>query len=136
VTAGAPEGVPAVALRRESPILSAAKNVNLAAAFILELAVYAAVALWGYHVVNASRWWKVGAAVGCLVVMVVLWSLFGAPSATVTLHGPALVVFQSAWFAVGVLALVATGWKKLGFTLAVLTIVNLILIYHWHQQKG
>jgi len=44
--------------------------------------------------------------------------------------------FQSAWFGLGVLALLATGWKKFGVILTVLTIANLILVYHWHQQKG
>jgi Protein of unknown function (DUF2568) len=136
VAAGASRGAPAAALRRESPILSAAKHTNLAVAFLLELAVYAAVGLWGYRTVSAGRWLKAGAALGCVVVMVVLWSLFGAPSATVTLHGGALPAFQAAWFAVGVVALGVTGWRKLGLALAVLTIVNLVLVYHWHQQNG
>ncbi|WP_261567506.1 YrdB family protein [Frankia gtarii] len=105
-------------------------------AFLLELAVYTAVGLWGYQTVSAGRWLKAGAALGCVVVMVVLWSLFGAPSATVTLHGGALPAFQTAWFAVGVVALGVAGWQKLALALAVLTIVNLVLAYHWHQQNG
>ncbi|MCK9897091.1 YrdB family protein [Frankia sp. AgB32] len=124
------------ALGTESPILSVARHVNLGLAFVLELAVYVAVALWAYLTVNAGRWLKVGSALGAVVVMAVLWSLFGAPSATVSLADPALVAFQSVWFALGVLALVVTGRRKLGIALAVLTVANLILIYHWHQQQG
>lgn len=68
--------------------------------------------------------------------MIVLWALFGAPSASVTLKGAGLVVFQAVWFAVGAAALVAIGRKSLGITLAVLVVLNLVLVYHWHQQKG
>lgn len=103
---------------------------------MLELAVYASVAFAAYRAVPGGRGPKLGAAAGGVLAMVVLWSCFGAPSASVALHGASLVVFQAAWFAVGVAALVLAGRRWLGLTLAVLTVLNLVLIFHWHQQKG
>lgn len=122
--------------REESPILTAAKNANLALAFVLELAVYASVAVAAYQAVPGGRLPKLGAAAGGVIAMIVLWSVFGAPSASVTLHGAALVVFQAAWFAVGVVALLSAGRRWMGLALAVVTVLNLVLIFHWHQQKG
>ncbi|MCM3882748.1 YrdB family protein [Frankia sp. R82] len=95
-----------------------------------------AVGLWGYQTVSAGRWLKTGSALGCVVVMAVLWSLFGAPCATVPRHGGTLPAFQAAWFAVGVVALGVSDRQKLSLALAVPTIVNLLLVHHWHQQNG
>jgi len=86
--------------------------------------------------VGSGRWLKVGAAVGCVVAMIALWSLFGAPSAAVELKGAALVVFQAAWFAVGAAAIVALGRRVPALLFVVLYVINMVLVYHWHQQKG
>jgi hypothetical protein len=36
----------------------------------------------------------------------------------------------------GAAALMAMGRKSLALTLAVLYVINTVLVYHWHQQKG
>ncbi len=78
---------------------------------------------------------KLLAGIGGPLAMIVLWALFGAPSASVSLHGVARVGFQIVWFGLGVLALAGAGRKSWALWLAVLTAVNLILAEVWHQQK-
>jgi membrane protein YdbS with pleckstrin-like domain len=87
------------------------KSLNLALMFLLELAVYASVAYWGFTV--SDNWAvRVLVAAGAVVLFGAVWSVFGSPRARVPVHrGPAAV-------------------------LAALFVLNGLLRWRWGQSAG
>ena len=71
--------------------------------FLAELAVYVAVAWWGFtrDVPTAARW---GLGLGGIVVFAGLWGVFAAPRARVPLHGAVGLTFRVLWFGLGAAA--------------------------------
>ncbi len=114
-------------------MLTVFKNANLVLAFILELTVLFSVGTWGFSL-------KTGLAVRLLVglggpaVLIALWTFFGAPGATMYLHGGARLAFEIVWFGVGAAALAATGGVIPPIVFVVLFVVNHVLIRVWHQS--
>lgn len=82
--------------------------INHSMAFLLELSVLAAVALFGYRLSDhAIARWII--PVILVAVVVVLWGRFAAPKAQTRLVMPNLLVFKIAIFAAGTAALVGAG---------------------------
>lgn len=99
------------------------RSVNLAMAFLLELAVLVAVAHWGFTL-PTGRVLRAIVTIGAPVLMAVLWGLFAAPRASIALHGAASAAFQIAWFGVGALTLAAAGRTTLAIALAAVYALN------------
>ncbi|MFE9422245.1 YrdB family protein [Kitasatospora sp. NPDC006697] len=115
-------------------MLTALKGANAALAFLLELAVLGSVGLWGFTL-SPRMPVKLLAGIGGPVLMIVLWSVFGAPGAAVSLHGVGRLLFEIAWFGAGALALFAAGRVAPAVVLAVLYAVNAVLARIWHQTN-
>jgi hypothetical protein len=99
---------------------------NLALAFALELCALAALCYWGFWV-GGGPVAKLVLGIGAPVCAAVLWGLFAAPRALVSVPllalGTKLLVFGSA-----TLALYATGHRTLAVVFAVLVIANTIMV--------
>ncbi|MET9352198.1 YrdB family protein [Streptomyces sp. NPDC006617] len=113
-------------------MLSSLKAVNLLVMFLLELAVYAAVVLWGVAVGDA---WPADVAlgVGAPVVMMTAWALFGSPRARHPARGGGRVVLEVLWFGAGAAALAAAGRPWWAAFFAGVYLVNAALRRLWKQ---
>lgn len=95
-------------------------------AFLLELAVYAAAGYWAFT--RPGRWPKrLALAVAAVVALIVVWGLFGAPSATYPLHGFPRAVLELCWFGSGALALLAARRRPAALIFVVAWVVSTIL---------
>jgi hypothetical protein len=101
-------------------------RADLALAFLLELCALAALGYWGVWV-GGEPVTKVALGLGAPLFGAILWGLFAAPRAPVSVPlvgtGVKLLVFGSA-----ALALYATGHRILAIAFAVLVVVNGVLV--------
>ena len=99
---------------------------NLTLAFVLELCALAALGFWGFSI-GGGPVAKTVLAIGIPLCAAVLWGLFAAPRAPVSVppvrFGTKVLVFGSA-----TLALYATGYRILAVVFALLVIANAVLI--------
>jgi hypothetical protein len=113
-------------------MLSSLKAFNLLVMFLLELAVYAAVALWGFTV--SDKWMlKLPLGVGASATMMVVWAMFGSPRASHAVHGSGRVLLEALWFGAGAAALAAAGKQGWAATFVVVYVVNAALRLLWKQ---
>lgn len=108
------------------------KSVNLALAFVLELAALAAFAYWGFNTGDSSLV-HVVLGLGVPVLAAALWGIFAAPKSSRRLQGGAWWVFKVVFFALASAALFVAGQPTLGLVLGVVAAVNLVLLYVWQQ---
>ncbi|MEV4560219.1 DUF2568 domain-containing protein [Kitasatospora sp. NPDC049285] len=73
------------------------------AAFLAELAVYAAAAWWAWRRPGRPAV-RLVLAVAAVVGLAVLWGEFAAPTADHPLHGAARAAFEACWFGAGATA--------------------------------
>jgi Protein of unknown function (DUF2568) len=105
---------------------SAFRGINLALAFLLELAALAALAYWGYCTGN-STFTSLLLSIGIPLIAAILWGLFAAPRANYP--NPLLkiavkvLVFGAAFF-----ALIDKDQTLLAILFGVLVIGNLLLL--------
>ena len=88
------------------------------AMFLLELAVYVAVAWWGFHLTDS---FALGVALALLAIAVMgtIWAAFGSPQARWPIYGGPRIALELLWFGAGVVALLASGRPLLAGLLAV-----------------
>jgi Protein of unknown function (DUF2568) len=102
---------------------------NLALAFLLELCALAALGYWGVWV-GGGPVTKAALGLGAPLFAAILWGLFAAPRAPVSVPlvglGGQLLVFGSA-----AVAVYATGHRILAIAFAVLVVVNSVLVRLW-----
>jgi hypothetical protein len=100
--------------------------INLALAFVLELCALAALGLWGFSVGDGPVI-RTALGLGTPLCAAVLWGLFAAPRAPVSLPllgiGTKVLVFGSA-----TLALYATGHLTLAVIFALVVVANAVSI--------
>lgn len=99
------------------------RYLNLAVAFLLELAVLLAAGYRGFTLPIAFVF-RIIVGLGAPILLAVLWGLFASPRAAMPLHGAANAAFQIGWFGVGVLALAITGHAASAIALAVAYVLN------------
>jgi hypothetical protein len=108
------------------------KPVNLALAFLLELALLAAFAYWGFQT-GSGTLVKVLLGIGTPLLVAVIWGIFMAPNSTRHLQGGAYLVLKAILFGLGIAALAAVGKPTLGLVFAAVVVINTILLYVWQQ---
>jgi hypothetical protein len=101
--------------------MSPVRAMLLLVAFLLELAVLAAVGYFGFHQSGALAWLL---GLGLPLLFAVLWGVFAAPKAPRPLPGPVDAAFRIVWFACGAGALVFAGQPVAGVALAVVYVVD------------
>lgn len=107
-------------------------SVNLAARFLFELCVLAALGYWGFRT-GKGPVVRVGLGLGAPLLTAVVWALFGAPASALQLHGPAHVALELAVFGSGVAALYSAGRTGLAVVFGLAVVVNRIFMYVWGQ---
>jgi alpha-beta hydrolase superfamily lysophospholipase len=107
-------------------VRQAIHGANLALAFALELCALAALCYWGFSVGGVAVT-KVLLGIGAPVCAAVLWGLFAAPRAPVSV--PLLkLVTRFLVFGSAALALYATGHHVLAFVFAIVVVANTIMV--------
>ncbi len=99
---------------------------NLTLAFLLELCALAALCYWGVRT-GEGPLTKTGLAIATPLFAAVLWGLFAAPQAPVSVPFVRLGV-KTAVFGSAALALYATGHGLLAILFAALVVVNGVLL--------
>jgi hypothetical protein len=92
---------------------------NLALAFVLELCALAALCYWGVSV-GGGPFTKTALGLGAPLCAAVLWGLFAAPRAPVSV--PLLALGSAA------LALYVTGHRTLAIVFALIVVANAVLV--------
>lgn len=108
------------------------KSTNLLLRFLLELAALAAVCYWGFRT-GTGTGTKVLLGIGAPVLVGVIWGLFVAPKAVVTLSEPARVILGLVVLELSALALAAAGQTPVAILFGILILVNAVLMVLWRQ---
>lgn len=107
--------------------------INLALSFLLELAMVVGFGVWGYHIGGMTLLkWVLG--LGLPLIIMVFWGMFMAPQATQRLGWPWVPIIAGALFLLAALALYVTGYKTQGLIMAILALINMTLVFIWHQS--
>ncbi len=110
------------------------RGVTLTARFICELAMLAALALWGY-VVGEGVWaWVLG--LGAPVVAAIVWGTFVAPRARVPVPAPVRVAIELLLYAAAATGLAAAGQPVAAVVLAIGGLVTSVLNDVQERQAG
>jgi len=99
---------------------------NLTVAFLLELCALAALGYWGVRTGDGPAT-KTMLGIGVPLLAAVLWGLFAAPRAPVSLP-PVKFAVELLVFGSAAVALYATGHRALAAALAVLVVANTLLV--------
>lgn len=121
--------------RRENPVLSLFKNLNLALAFLLELGALAAFCSFGFTI-EGNLLLKLLLGIGLPLVAIVIWAIFGAPMSKRRLKGFPFLLLQLVFFGSAVVVLYLPGQKILSIIFAVLFVLNTSLAYAWGQKEA
>jgi hypothetical protein len=96
-------------------------------AFLLEMAVYVSAGYWGYTRRPLALPLRLALSVGAVALLVVVWSLFGAPSAVHPVHGAGRAVLELGWFGAGAAALLGVGRRRLAVWFTAAWVVSTVL---------
>ncbi|MEV0649616.1 YrdB family protein [Phytomonospora sp. NPDC050363] len=110
------------------------KTASATLFFVLELCTYAA-ALWWSFTVPPNLLTKAAAALGSLVVLIGVWSTFGAPKAAHHLTGGWRAALLVLWFGSGALALVGVGRPGLAVAFGALAVLAGAADLAWSEPK-
>lgn len=113
--------------------MATVKGFNLVAAFLLELAMLAAFALWGWSV-GTSTPVRILLAVLVPAAVMVVWGLALAPRAPRRLPRPWLEVAKVVLFVQAGVGLAAAGHGRAATALVAGFLVSLSLAVRWDQQ--
>lgn len=106
------------------------KAANLAIRFILELCALTALGYWGFHIRNGLLMkWTVG--LGAPLLAAVIWGLFVAPNATVSIPVSLRLILELIVFGSSAFALYAAGKPQLALVFASIYAINRVLLYIW-----
>ena len=111
-------------------MLSILKSINLTLAFLLELAMLAAFAYWGFQVGNTTIM-KILLGIGIPLLVAAVWSIFMAPRSPKHLQGAAYLALKVVLFGLAIAALILVGNRTSSIVLAILFAINTILLYVW-----
>lgn len=109
------------------------KAINLGIAFLLELAMLAALAVWGFQV-SDNLPLRIVVGVGAPLLAAVLWGIFMAPLSKRRLTGAAYLVLKFVLFGLAAIALAAAGHGTLAVVFAVVAVINQVLLIVWKQE--
>ncbi len=108
-------------------MLVAIKYGNLAVAFFLELCALAALGYWGFQV-GSGTLAKFALGIGVPLLTAVVWGLFIAPRATVTVPAPVNLILRIRVFGLATASLVAAGRPTWAWVFGVAVAANFALV--------
>lgn len=110
------------------------RGANLALKFLLELAAFAAFAVWGASVGHGVV--PVLLAIAAPALAIALWGVFAAPKSERRLSATARVPFELAVFGLAAAALFAAASTELAIAFTVVAIVNAALLGLFGQWEA
>ena len=113
--------------------MEAARNVNLALRFLLELTMLWAFVAWGFAT-GPNPVAKLGLGLGTPVLAAIVWGAFLSPKAAVTLPKPMRVVLELLLFGAAAAAFAAAGQPVVAIAFAALVLLNEALITVFDQR--
>src|SRR5215212_7080716 len=102
--------------------------------FLLELAMLAALAYWGFTDHGGAIQWLLG--LGAPLLVAVIWGVFMSPKASHPTRDPVRILLELALFGSGVAALFAADRPALAVILAALVALHLTLTFALRQDHG
>lgn len=102
------------------------RAANLAVKFLLELAAFAGLGYWGWHVGQPSTPAALALAVATPAAAIAIWGLFAAPRSKRRLPAIWRIPLELAVFLLAAVAVGATGHVVLAAVFAVVVVVNAI----------
>jgi cytochrome b len=113
---------------------SVPQATNLAARFVLELCMLAALGYVGFQLGDGLAT-EIGLAVALPLAAAIVWGIAIAPKARRRAPDPGRAVLELVVFAAAAFGLIATGQGVLGLLLAVAVVVNIGLMFAWEQRR-
>jgi hypothetical protein len=110
------------------------RGVTLAARFLCELAMLAALAFWGYVVGDGVWAWLLG--ILAPVAAAVIWGTFVAPRAKVPAPAPVRVAIELALYAAAAAGLAAAGQPLAGVVLGIAGLATSLLNEVQERRAG
>ena len=108
--------------------------LNLALRFLLELAAWGAVGVWGWKFTGAPLRYLL--AIGLPLLVMALWGIFAVPNdpsrsghAPIPVSGVVRLLLEGVVFAAGVLALWGAGYPRWGIMLAIVIVLHYAISY-------
>jgi hypothetical protein len=111
----------------------ALKTINLGVAFLLELAMLAALAYWGLQT-NTSLALRIVLGIGAPLLAALIWSRFMAPRSTTRLTGLPYYLLKLILFGLAAIVLAVAGQPTLAVVFAVVAAINQLLLLVWKQE--
>jgi hypothetical protein len=108
------------------------KSINLLLAFLLELCLLVIFGYWGV-IISSSLMQKIVLGAGIPILIAVIWGIFLAPNSTTRLEEPWLAIAKVIIFSLAALALYFAGKTDLAVWFAIISAINLVLLYIWKQ---
>jgi Protein of unknown function (DUF2568) len=112
---------------------AAMRAANLALKFLVELAAFAAFAVWGAAAGDGI--WSVVLGIAAPAVAIVLWAIFAAPKSERRLGGAARVPFELGVFGLAAVGLAVADHVTLAIVFAVVAAVNAALLFAFGQWE-
>lgn len=108
------------------------KSLNLAVAFLIELAMLVAFAYWGFNA-NANLLAKILLGVGVPAIVIIIWGKWAAPKSERRLATPQLLSLKFGLFILAAIALQVSGKTTWAIWLFGIFMANIILAAIWKQ---
>ncbi|MEZ0611855.1 YrdB family protein [Fibrella sp. WM1] len=112
--------------------MNALKTINLALAFLLELALFASLALWGFQQ-GRTTFTRYAYAIGLTLLGITLWGVLAAPRSAYRLPFAGRLVFELILFLTGAGLLYLTGRHTAGLLFAGLVLVSVLIAFLYKQ---
>jgi len=112
--------------------MSGIKSINLAVAFLLEICLLVIFAYLGITLSNLL-YLKIILGGGFPLLLLLIWSKYLAPASRTRLKEPGLIIAKGVIFLLAVLALISISMPYLAVGFAIISMINLTLLYIWRQ---
>jgi hypothetical protein len=109
--------------------MDALKSLHLGLRFLLEVGALIAVGYWGWKSAEGTARWAL--AIGAVIAVIVVWTLFVSPNPTIELSMPIRLIIEFAVWVAAALALYATGNRALGIAFFLIAVLSSIANYLW-----
>jgi Protein of unknown function (DUF2568) len=116
-------------------LFSMIKQANLLLKFLLELAAFAAFAIWGAEAESDTAL-AIAHAILAPLIVALLWGRFAAPRSRHRLPTATRIPFELTVFALAAVALISVGHTVAAIVFAVVVAINALLMTAWDQWEG
>ncbi|WP_075618014.1 YrdB family protein [Paenisporosarcina indica] len=106
--------------------------INIALRFILEICALISYSYWGFTSGDGYLY-KFLLGIGTPLLIAFIWGTFGSPAAPLRVHGIKRLLLEIIIYGLATWALYIAGQPTLALFFALLTALNMLLMYMWDQ---